>query len=178
MLNRILNKCDEEWILALKQKKHSFRFFYLATSNCNIPELRVVVLRDYDSKKKEFTIYSDARSQKVLSLENNKNVELLFYDPKKLTQIRVQATCILMTEDNYLFNQQSEASQKDYTTRLAPGTFIESDVSVDFLKGKHYFLKIVFEATQIEYLQLKRPVHIRALFKKQESKWFGKFRTP
>ena len=178
MLNRILNKCDQEWIRASKQKKHSFRFFYLATSNCNIPELRVVVLRDYDSKKKEFTIYSDARSQKVLSLENNKNVELLFYDPKKLTQIRVQATCILMTEDNYLFNQQSEASQKDYTTRLAPGTFIESDVSVDFLKEKHYFLKIVFEATQIEYLQLKRPVHIRALFKKQESKWLGKFRTP
>tara|TARA_B100000767_G_scaffold275723_1_gene314667 strand:+ start:2871 stop:3407 length:537 start_codon:yes stop_codon:yes gene_type:complete len=178
MLYRILNNCDQEWTRALNEKKHSFRFFNLATSNSNIPELRVVVLRDYDSKKKEFTIYTDARSQKVLSLENNKNVELLFYDPEKLTQIRVQATCIQMTEDNSLFNQQPTASQRDYTTRLAPGTLIESDVSVDFLKGNHYFLKIIFEATQIEYLQLKRPSHIRVLFKKQESKWLGKFRTP
>ena len=113
-----------------------------------------------------------------MSLENNKNVELLFYNPEKLTQIRVQASCILMIEDNSVFIQQPSASQKDYTTQHAPGTPIESESSVDFLKETHYFLKLVFEATQIEYLQLKRPAHIRALFKKNKSKWVGEFRTP
>ena len=178
MLDQIFTKCNEEWKSSLNQKKHSFRFFNLATSNNNIPELRVVVLRDYDPEKKQFTIYTDSRSQKVLSLENNKNVELLFYNPEKLTQIRVQASCILMIEDNSVFIQQPSASQKDYTTQHAPGTPIESESSVDFLKETHYFLKLVFEATQIEYLQLKRPVHIRALFKKNKSKWVGEFRTP
>jgi hypothetical protein len=46
------------------------------------------------------------------------------------------------------------------------------------MKETHYFLKLIFEATQIEYLQLKRPVHIRALFKKNKSEWVGEFRTP
>ena len=87
---------------ALKQKKHSFRFFYLATSNCNIPELRVVVLRDYDSKKKEFTIYSDARSQKVLSLENNKNVKP-YNSIIKYKNIQ-HAICKVITNNNIIFS--------------------------------------------------------------------------
>ena len=178
MLNALLDRCKEEWQLALSQRKHPYRFFVLATIANSRPELRTVVLRDYNPDSMEFTIYTDARSSKVSSLNKNEAVEILFYNPEKLTQVRVQAQCVLIEQDDVLFNEQALASQKDYTTNLAPGSPIDSVSSVSFLNEEHHFLKLVFQATQLEYLELKRPVHIRALFKKKKENWTGEFRTP
>ena len=173
MLNALLDRCKEEWQLALTQRKHPYRFFVLATVANSRPELR-----DYNPDSMEFTIYTDARSSKVSSLNKNEAVEILFYNPEKLTQVRVQAQCVLKEQDDVLFNEQALASQKDYTTNLPPGSPIDSLSSVSFLNEEHHFLKLVFQATQLEYLELKRPVHIRALFKKEKERWIGEFRTP
>ena len=178
MLNALLDRCKEEWQLALTQRKHPYRFFVLGTVANSRPELRTVVLRDYNPDSMEFTIYTDARSSKVSSLNKNEAVEILFYNPEKLTQVRVQAQCVLKEQDDVLFNEQALASQKDYTTNLAPGSPIDSVSSVSFLNEEHHFLKLIFQATQLEYLELKRPVHIRALFKKEKERWIGEFRTP
>lgn len=178
MLNALLDRCKEEWQLALTQRKHPYRFFVLGTVSNSRPELRTVVLRDYNPDSMEFTIYTDARSSKVYSLNKNESVEILFYNPEKLTQVRVQAQCVLKEQNDILFKEQALASQKDYTTNLAPGSPIDSLSSVSFLNKEHHFLKLVFQATQVEYLELKRPVHIRALFKKEKENWSGEFRTP
>jgi len=177
-LNQILVSCKAQWNSALIQKKHSYRFFTLGTSNISKPEIRTVILRDFNSKNLQFTIFTDSRSSKVLSLKNNPDAALLFYDPETLIQIRVDAHCVLIQKDDELFNKQSPASQKDYRTYLAPGTKIDSAASVSFLKEKNHFKRLVFEATKIDFLQLNRINHIRAVFKKVNSIWQGEFMTP
>ena len=178
MLNALLDCCKEEWQLALTQRKHPYRFFVLGTVANSRPELRTVVLRDFNSDSMEFTIFTDARSSKVSSLNKNETVEILFYNPEKLTQVRIQAQCLLKERDDTLFREQALASQKDYTTVLAPGSRIDSVSSTSFLQEEHHFMKLVFQATQLDYLELRRPVHIRALFKKVKESWIGEFRTP
>ena len=50
--------------------------------------------------------------QKKYSLKSNPSTELLFCDHRKLTQIRVKATCITKQKDDLLFAQQHEQAQK------------------------------------------------------------------
>ena len=178
MLNKLLNLCKKEWELSLTDRKHPYRYFVLGTLDESMPALRTVVLRDFNSESIEFTVFTDARSPKVSELNKNKVVELLFYNSDKLTQVRVQAKCILQVQDDSLFNEQGVASQKDYTTAMPPGTPIDSISSVSFLKEQNHFLKLVFQAIKIDYLELKRPVHIRAVFEQIKQKLIGEFRTP
>ncbi len=49
MLNTLLDRCKEEWQLALSQRKHPYRFFVLGTVANSRPEVITVVLRDFNS---------------------------------------------------------------------------------------------------------------------------------
>jgi len=46
------------------------------------------------------------------------------------------------------------------------------------LKENNHFMKLVFEASKIDFLQLNRVNHTRAVFEKVNSIWQGKFRIP
>lgn len=178
MEHEILNSCKQEWIKAKSKKNHSYRYFVLGTVNeKGSPELRTVVLRGFDAEKMQFVIYTDARTVKVNSLENNPKAELLFYHGPKLTQIRVKADLFSITADPLLFKQQHEGAQKDYTTALPPGTQIKGIDQVTYTTENH-FRKIIFQAKKIEYLKLKRPNHVRLLFENKESQWQSSFLTP
>ena len=178
MLDSILKSCATEWIKTKTKKNHPFRFFSLATVTPEgQAESRMVVLRKFDPSSLEFSIYTDARTPKIKALHHNSDAELLFYDHKKLCQIRVKATCVKQEKDVNLFLQQHEAAQKDYTTLIAPGTEIKAMDTVEYGKENH-FVKLVFKAYHIDYLRLKRPNHQRAVFCLQNEKWEGTFVTP
>tara|TARA_B100000767_G_scaffold275683_1_gene314274 strand:+ start:7254 stop:7793 length:540 start_codon:yes stop_codon:yes gene_type:complete len=177
-LNKILDSCIEEWNNVLRNKKHPYRFFTLATSYNNMPSIRIVVLRDFNFDTMDFTIYTDARSSKIFSIKNNAKISLLFYDSEKRIQVRVQANCILFQEDDLLFEKQPLDSQKAYNTDLAPGTPIDSITSVSFLKKENHFIKLVFRANEIDFLKLNKDNHVRAYFKFTNSNWQGEFRVP
>lgn len=178
MLNKILQDCKTEWIKSKVKKNHPFRYFSLATtSKSGDPEVRLVVLRKYDADQCLFTIYTDSRSSKMTSLAQNTTVELMFYDPKKLLQIRVRAECIEQKRDEQLFKQQHLGAQKDYTTTTAPGSVINQMDAVKY-SDIHHFNVLVFKAFQIDFLRLKRPNHQRAVFYLEAGEWKGNFVTP
>lgn len=178
MLDSIFNFCETEWIKTKTKKNHPFRYFSLATIDPNgKAESRMVVLRKFDASAVEFTLYTDARTPKIKSLALNPAAELLFYDHKKLCQIRVKANCVQQQKDQVLFLQQHQAAQKDYTTLVAPGTVIKSMDTVEYGVENH-FVKLVFKAYQIDYLRLKRPNHQRAVFTLEGEEWQGTFVTP
>ena len=178
MEHEILNSCKLEWIKAKTKKNHSYRYFVLGTSDeKGIPELRTVVLRNFDAEKMQFVLYTDARTAKLKSLTNNPKAELLFYNGPRLTQIRVKVNLVSAEADATLFKQQHEGAQKDYTTALPPGTFIKGIDQVEYTTENH-FRKLVFQATAIEYLKLKRPNHIRMLFENTAEGWTSSFLTP
>lgn len=178
MLDNIFKFCETEWIKTKTKKNHPFRYFSLSTVDSEgKPESRMVVLRKFDASAVEFTIYTDARTPKIKSLASNPDAELLFYDHKKLCQIRVKASCIEQRKDPALFLQQHQAAQKDYTTLMAPGTTIKAMDTVEYGIENH-FIKLVFKAYQIDYLRLKRPNHQRAVFTLKDKEWQRTFVTP
>jgi pyridoxamine 5'-phosphate oxidase len=178
MLDKILADCSTEWSKTKTNKKHPYRYFYLATVDKEgLPEVRTVVLRKFDPKQLLFTIYTDARTPKITSLIALPFAELLFYDARKLTQLRVRAKCIEQSKDEVAFSQQHENAQKDYTTNIAPGQPIKSMDEVTYLEENH-FVKLVFKAEKIDFLKLMRPNHQRAIFEFKDDQWKGKFVTP
>lgn len=178
MLDDILTICTTEWSKAKTKKKHPFRYFTLTTTSPDgNPEGRVVVLRNFDLANSTFTVYTDSRSAKVKSLTSHPKAELLFYDPRKLLQIRVKATCVQMEKSDSLFKQQHSNAQKDYTTHLPPGTKIKAMDAVTYA-DEHHFTQLVFAAFEIEYLRLKRPNHQRAVFELHDQQWIGSFQVP
>lgn len=178
MLDKILQDCKTEWIKSKVKKNHPFRYFSLATTDPKgDPEVRLVVLRNYHSEDDLFTIYTDARTPKIKALDRNPTAELLFYDPKKLLQIRVTTSCIAQRSDEQIFRQQHEGAQKDYTTTVAPGTTIKQMDALTYSEN-HHFRVLVFKAIKIDYLRLKRPHHQRAVFHLVNSQWEGSFVAP
>ena len=100
MLSEIFDQIKDQWVRAKYQKKHPFRYFVLSTSSQDqTPQSRMVVLRDFDSQNMVFTLFTDARSQKMSSLRTNDKACLLFYDPKRLWQIQAQVQLIKQSTD-------------------------------------------------------------------------------
>lgn len=178
MLSEIFEQIKDQWVRAKHQKKHPFRYFVLSTVGPNsFPLARTVVLRNFDSQALTFTLYTDHRSQKMTDLRASKNACLLFYDPKKLWQIQVQARLLQKSSDHALYQQIPLSAQKDYTTILAPGSEISNPEAITYLDGENFFVSLKFEAVSIESLKLKRPHHVRTRFDK-ENKWKGIFLVP
>jgi len=166
---------------ATSLKDHPFRYFTLATVDPGgVPKLRTMVLRNVDEQL-NLTVYTDRRSEKVQHLENSDTVSLLFYDTARLLQITMHAKANMITDDrvlNTIWNTISPNARKDYTTELPPGKEIKDPSNIEYLNHKNYFLAVSLVPEQIEYLRLKRPNHIRALFKKQGKDWSGSFLVP
>lgn len=166
---------------ASKIKDHPFKYFTLATSDINgTPKMRTVVLRDTNDQL-QLIFYTDKRSEKMNHIKEHDAVSLLFFDPKRSLQISIQAKAKIITNDTVLqsiWNQVPQKSRKEYTSTLSPGKAIKKPGAVDYLEGKHFFSAIKLIPNCIEYLRLKRPNHIRILFKKDNMNWNGMFLVP
>lgn len=175
-----LEKARRELINGYVKKRHPFRYFTLATIHKDSPRQRTVVLRkllpDFS-----LLIYTDKRSQKVNDISKNASVGALFYHPKQFLQLRMDARAELVTDANQLnsyWQNIPENSRKDYITTRTPGTQIDNPDHVDYDPETNYFTAIRLIPKTIEYLQLKRPNHLRIRFTKQINEWTGQFLVP
>lgn len=178
MLTEIFQQVKDQLIRAKHQKKHPFRYFVLTTATAHgSPRARTVVLRDFDPQAMTLTIFTDQRSQKVKELATQKEVCMLFYDPKKLWQIQVLAKLERQSQDPKLFQALPPPARKDYTTKQVPGTTIGNPDAVDYWDDKHFFVALTFDITTIESLKLKRPNHVRTRFESTQN-WAGCYLNP
>lgn len=163
------------------KKGHPFRYFTLATvDNSNNPKQRTVVLRKVQSEV-ELLFYTDIRSSKIEQLLNNTNVSALFYHPKKLLQLKVEGKAEIVNDTEIIASLWSGIplkSRKDYTSQHAPGSLINNPDEIDYLNEGNHFCIVRIIPKQIEYLRLKRPNHLRALFRKENGEWKGSFLVP
>ncbi|UZO79332.1 pyridoxamine 5'-phosphate oxidase family protein [Aquimarina sp. ERC-38] len=181
MLTDIFNQIHKDFKGAVKYSKHAFRYATLATVADGLPFQRTIVLRDVTDTN-DLLIYTDERSKKVAQLKRNKNASLLFYDHNRLTQVILRGTISIETKGEGVeerWQKVRERSQKDYITSLGPGIPVDNPDQVTYLKEQNYFTILNFVPDEIEYLRLKRPNHIRALFTKSESEeWDMTFLVP
>lgn len=179
MLNEILKQAKQEIKFGYLKKKHPFRYPCLASITDETPNLRTVVLRD-TTKDFELIFFTDNRSVKVSDFEKNPNASVLFYHPKKLLQIKVTGHMKMITSGKAYsdyWNKIQGKSKNDFITKKAPASPIANPDEVEYKEEEHHFCVLKLVPTAIEYLQLKRPNHIRARFE-QSNHWEGQFLNP
>jgi len=178
MLNSLLDDSKKQLSSALKHKKHPFRYCTLATISLDgTPHLRTVVLRAFDETKFLITLFTDTRSDKIKELANDPRAEFLFYDTHQFLQLRIKVELYETSNAIEQYTQLPEPSKKDYSCVFAPGEPILSPELIRHDYEKGHFTKLVFKAYELEYLKLKRPNHLRAIFLSSED-WKGSFIAP
>lgn len=161
---------------------HPFRFLSLGTFGENGPEVRTVVLREFEQVL-DLYVFTDFRSDKVKELRANPSATLHFYHPKKRVQIRVKAKAEIHHQDLVcaaFWNTLKSDSQKGYQSVLSPGEEI-SDPKEAFhwstQTGDQFFAVLRFIPESIEALQLDGLKHLRILFSKRQH-WKGQWLVP
>ena len=180
MKNQFLEEARIELINGHAKKRHPFRYFTLATIENNEPRQRTVVLRKTLTDL-SFVFYTDKRTQKIEDLQQNSSCSALFYNPKKLLQLRISGKAEIITDKEQIatyWHTIQVASKKDYITKIAPGTLINDPDGIAYTLEENYFCPVKIIPTSIEYLLLKRPNHIRVLFSKIDKDWSGEFLVP
>ena len=180
MKNQYLEEAIRELVNGHSKKRHPFRYFVLATNENGKPRQRTVVLRKIllDSS---LVIFTDKRTQKVKDIQNNAEFSALFYDSKKLLQLRIEGKAELITDKEQIatyWHTVQASSRKDYTTNLAPGTPIINPGGIDYKTEENYFCPVKLIPNTIEYLRLQRPNHLRILFSRIDTDWSSEFLVP
>lgn len=174
MTKIILSSIINDFKNAIDIACHPFKHFTLATSDSNgTPRMRTVVLRKVDDML-NLVIYTDSQSKKIMHINKDNSVSLLFSDTERSLQVSILAKAEIITNDRVLQSMWSQVPQKlkkEYTVLMPSEKEINASDSIDYLERKHSFSAIKLVPYNIEYLRLKRPEHTRAHFKKENNTW-------
>lgn len=181
MTQTFLQEVKEELQKGATKKDHAFRYFTLATVGLDqVARLRTIVLRKIEDDLR-ITFFTDSRSKKMIHLQENKKVGLLFYDSKKLMQIRIEGMAKVIrdaaTKEKY-WKDMSKSSKKEYTSATAPGTAIATLGKIEYLEDHDHFCVVEITPFKIEYLKLQRPPHIRVRYSWEVDRWEGELIVP
>jgi len=160
---------------------HPFRCFTLGTVGLDrVARLRTVVLRKV-SDDLRLTFYTDSRSKKIIHLKENNKVGLLFYNPDKLLQLKVEGLAKIFKDEaanKKVWDAIDPKARKVYSTSLAPGSELEDPKQLQYLEGKNNFCVVEVTPFKIEYLKLQKPHHLRIRFSFRDSKWASEYLVP
>lgn len=158
----------------------SFRNMTVATCTSRGADARIVVLRDVDVQHKYIWFHTDARTEKVLQLEEFPQAKLLFWDDKEQVQLRLTVETRLHTDD-YLADEQWEkvhdGSVRSYLSEPMPGSeqshpypgfpdhIKQGAITPDDRSAARLnFAAIECRVLCMEYLKLSKQGQTRALF--------------
>ena len=166
-------------IRAAHKSKEPFHFPVFGTTNSDDPELRVVVLRQAIREKKTLIIHTDIRSEKIKHLRENPNASLLFYDNRRLIQLRFKTLATIHHQDDIAALQWQNAapsSRKVYLGKTPGMLSAEATHGLpEHLAGEVpsleeseagfvNFAAIICQVTFMDWLWLFREGHRRAQF--------------
>ena len=160
---KFANYCAKSLKEAPKRRRSTFKYFSLNTlSSVNdvlYPQSRMVVLREV-FENFDFNIYTDSRTEKVVSLESHKEASALFYDPKKMIQIRLEGVLEKVEDSQNYFESLNDQQKRDYRTKMAPGSQTDSFKTIHESEGG-YFQILRFHAQRFDLVQLHSEGHRR-----------------
>jgi len=176
---RVLEIEYNELQKAIKDGKHEYHCFYLATINKKEPKIRTVVLRALNENKNTLSFHTDLRSDKVKEIQSNRNVSALFYDKKRRIQIRIQGDAQLDKNSNKLkkiWSSMRPESKLCYMGPFAPGEKLDqfqpnlpnhnaqNITTKNNKKGYENFCRVTIYLESLDWLQLEHSGHQRIYF--------------
>jgi len=149
--------------LGIQKAKHDYHSFVFSTVSKNSPDLRTVILRDFDEHKPSIWFHSDRRSKKILHLEENENVSALFYDKSRKVQLRINGIADIeedIEHNKKIWDSMKPESKLCYMGPYAPSQKISQFEPNTLEKSAHDLDK------EDEHLGLSRFCRIRITIKK------------
>ncbi|NKI26332.1 pyridoxamine 5'-phosphate oxidase family protein [Arenibacter sp. 6A1] len=181
MTSHFFEQIKDELQKGPTEANHPFRYFTFATVGLDqVARLRTVVLRKV-SKDLTLTFFTDKRSKKITHIKENKKVSLLFYNPAKMLQLKIEGIATYKDDEGtkaQFWSTITPAAKKAYTTSMAPGSALTNPQNLEFLNDENHFCTVEIIPFKMEYLQLAQPNHIRVRFSRTETHWEGEFIVP
>jgi len=181
MTDTFFNEMREELQKGATEKDHPFRYFTLGTVGLDhMARLRTIVLRKITDEL-QLVFFTDDRSKKIIHLNENNKVGLLFYHPEKLLQLKVEGLATIYKDEASKMKYWSGVQLKDrtmYSTTSAPGSTIEAPDRVEYLHNEDHFCIVEVTPYRIEYLKLNDPDHLRIQYTRDDDRWNSEYLVP
>ncbi len=162
---------------AVHDRHHEWRTPVLATvGKGGSPNARTVVLRHADAKLQSLHFYTDRRSPKIAELLHQPAALLVFWSKRLNWQLRVQAEMAVQTSgpqvDSVWERVSQSAASGDYLSVDAPGDALQAEQAVrSDATGMHHLAILVAQVQEIDWLELRRAGHRRAVFSANTWEW-------
>jgi pyridoxamine 5'-phosphate oxidase len=168
----------QELTRAVHDKHHEWRTLVLSTvANVDgelTADARNVVLREVNASVKQLVMYTDARASKAQQLREHPIGTVVMWSRRLGWQLRCRVK--LSLEDSGLAvtsrweTLKLSPAAQDYLSPLAPGVPL-TGASAAALSARHHFAVITAEVVSIDWLELHREGHRRAVFSEQPAAW-------
>lgn len=135
-----------------------------------------MVLRYADASVGRIAFYTDSRSPKVAELMAMPHASFVFWSKRLSWQLRVRAQIAVQTSgpqvDEVWARMRQSPAAGDYLAAAAPGAVL-SDASVPQAPAglRHYLAIVVAQTLEIDWLELARTGHRRAVLTDTSFEW-------
>ncbi|WAS56693.1 pyridoxamine 5'-phosphate oxidase family protein [Burkholderia ambifaria] len=154
------------------------------------PKVRTIVLRQVSRADRLLTFHTDARSEKVAELRRDPRIAVVANDLDALVQIRAEGVASICDDEaqrRAIWQSSRPHTLLLYRAPLRPGTPIESpeeapvtpspgDAPTD--DGYRNFCLVHVTVTRIDWLELARAGHRRAIFDVNDDGYEGRWIAP
>ena len=172
-LSNLEDKVVELLTSGANLKKSDFRTPTLSTiSEKNIPNSRIIILRDFFYPTWQLLFHSDKRSKKIYEIKKNSNLCLVFYDKKEKIQLRVMGKGKILKNYNNSWQKLGAFSKYNYACYKNPGetsevptSGINDEFKNDPRKSFKNFSTILVSINLIDWLYLSKLGNRRAEIK-------------
>ncbi|WP_175704662.1 pyridoxamine 5'-phosphate oxidase family protein [Burkholderia ambifaria] len=154
------------------------------------PKVRTIVLRQVNRADRLLTFHTDVRSEKVAELRRDPRIAVIANDLDALVQIRAEGVASICDDEaqrRAIWQSSRPHTLLLYRAPLRPGTPIESpeeahvtpsqgDAPTD--DGYRNFCLVHVTVTRIDWLELARAGHRRAIFDVNDDGYKGRWIAP
>jgi pyridoxamine 5'-phosphate oxidase len=154
----------------VRERRHGFHTFTLATVQNGLPDARTMVLRGVHPEQRFLQFNTDARAPKVEQIRQNPNVCAVFYSAPERLQIRLWGTLTLHYEDavsRTVWETMLQMSRECYRTPHPPGKLRLPDDTQDWEtdeSARENFAVCRLTITALESLRLTHEGHRRTRY--------------
>jgi pyridoxamine 5'-phosphate oxidase len=160
---------------AVDDKQHAWRTPVLATVGDDGPDARTVVLREVDAVTRELHFYADERSAKVRQIVRNPRGLMVSWSPDLSWQLRCTLRLALemsgVAASLRWARMRLTPAAHDYLSARAPGTVLAGDGDGRDAADQAYFAVLSACVQSIDWLELHRDGHRRAVFDDAGPRW-------
>jgi pyridoxamine 5'-phosphate oxidase len=165
---------------ATHDKHHAWRTTVLATADGDGADARTVILREVDAHQKQLLTFTDDRAGKVAQLLRHPRATMVMWSPSLGWQLRCRVLLSLETTGLAATSRWARIkltpAAQDYLTRLPPGAPLEPPVDSPAAPAsepmqREYFAVVNAQVLAIDWLELHREGHRRAVFDAGGARW-------